>query len=150
MPGALLIPSRIGTDCPGWIFGGFQDPPGKSPEVPGLTSWLTLPWVGGWTREFLTSLLTSYPTVMNYDFSCAELCFNSLCMCNCGLRKLQKGKELARVTFSLFFTLLGQSTEKHKRMRIYKVTYSHMALYNSENKINVNKATTKCLSNANS
>lgn len=40
--------------------------------------------------------------------------------------------------------------EKHESMRIYKVTYPHMAFFKNENKMYVNKATTKHLTNANS
>jgi len=52
---------------------------------------------------------------MNYDFSSAELCFSSMCVCNCGVRKPQKAKELGRVTFSLFFASLGQSYRKTQK-----------------------------------
>lgn len=73
---------------------------------------------------------------MNYDVHCGELCFDRLCMCSCEVRKLWKAKQLGRVIFSLLLALSGQSYRKTQKSE-YKVTYSHMALYKSENKMNV-------------
>jgi len=85
--------------------------------------------------------------------------------CSCGVRacitvlsgnqKSPEGKRTGKSNLStipvcvdLFVCLENKVTKKtQKRTRIYKMTYSHMTLYKSENKMNIYK--TKCLTNTN-
>lgn len=84
--------------------------------------------------------------------------------CSCGVRacitvlsgnqKSPEGKRTGKSNLSTIpvcvdlFVCLEDVTKKNtKRTRIYKMTYSHMTLYKSENKMNIYK--TKCLTNTN-
>lgn len=74
----------------------------------------------------------SYSPV-SYRFSCAELCFNGMffCCCCCWFFVC---------LFCVCVWFFKDKVEKKRmRMRIYKVAYCHIELYESENIINIKK-----------